>query len=281
MTSHNSEIDVAATDSTRADTAFTGSIPEIYDRFMVPMLFQPYARDLARRILGLAPGAILETAAGSGVLPRVLAPQLSPETDYIITDLNQEMLDHARSRQPGLDWRQADALALPFDDGRFDCLACQFGVMFFPDRAQGFAEARRVLRPGGTYLFNVWDRISENALADMVTDAAAAILPDDPPRFLARTPHGYHDPVLIAQELRYAGFRDVGISYVDGMSRVEDPTHPAIAFCRGTPLYGEILDRDPDTLAEIIARASDRIAARYGPGPVSAPMRALIITAIA
>mgnify|MGYP003884717419 CR=1 FL=1 len=150
LTSHNSEIDVAATDSTRADTAFTGSIPEIYDRFMVPMLFQPYARDLARRILGLAPGAILETAAGSGVLPRVLAPQLSPETDYIITDLNQEMLDHARSRQPGLDWRQADALALPFDDGRFDCLACQFGVMFFPDRAQGFAEARRVLRPGGT-----------------------------------------------------------------------------------------------------------------------------------
>ena len=177
------------------DTVFAGSIPELYDRLMVPLIFDVYARDMARRVAALRPRRVLETATGTGAVTRAMTAAL-PEAALIATDLNQAMLDHAAARHPSRDsvqWRQADALALPFEDASFDVVVCQFGAMFFPDRVKGYAEARRVVKPGGHYLFSVWDRIADNEFADVVTEALARIFPDDPPRFLARTPHGYHD----------------------------------------------------------------------------------------
>jgi ubiquinone/menaquinone biosynthesis C-methylase UbiE len=159
-----------------ADKAFTGSIPENYDRHMVPLIFLSYAQDMAQRAAALSPRAVLETAAGSGVVTRALASQLSPDAKYIVTDFNQPMLDYAAARQGAdnrISWRQADALALPFDDAAFDLVCCQFGAMFFPDRQAGYREARRVLEPGGHFLFSVWDRIEENVFADDVTNALA------------------------------------------------------------------------------------------------------------
>ena len=161
--------------------------------------------DLADR--GCRPGRprdVLETAAGTGVLTRALASRLAPSTRIVATDLNQPMLDQAAQRQQAaaVEWRQADALALPFADASFDVVACQFGAMFFPDKVQGYSEARRVLRPGGRFLFNVWDRIEENEFADVVTQALAEVFPDDPPRFMARTPHGHHDVGRIRDELQ-------------------------------------------------------------------------------
>ena len=144
------------------DKVFAGSIPENYDRYMVPLIFEPYAADIARRAASLSPSAVLETAAGSGVVTRALAPRLPQGASYIVTDLNQPMVDYAASRQPPdtrIKWRQADALALPFENAAFDLVCCQFGAMFFPDRTSGYREARRVLKPGGHFLFNVWDRI--------------------------------------------------------------------------------------------------------------------------
>src|SRR5579871_3012591 len=146
------------------DQVFAGSIPENYDRYVTPLIFEPYAADLAERAAALAPRAVLETAAGTGVVTRALAPRLPHGARYVATDLNQPMIDYAASRQPAgarIEWGQADALALPFEDGAFDLVCCQFGVMFFPDRIAGYREARRVLRPGGRFLFNVWDRIEE------------------------------------------------------------------------------------------------------------------------
>src|SRR4051794_32565409 len=196
------------------DKVFAGSIPENYDRYMVPLIFEPFAADLARRAASLSPGAVLEVAAGTGVVTRALAPKLSPGASYVVTDLNQPMLDYAASQQAAdsrVQWRQADALALPFEDAAFDLVCCQFGAMFFPDRPAGYREARRVLTPGGRFLFNVWDRIEENVFADDVTNALASIFPGDPPRFLARTPHGYHDTALIRRDLEGAGFSRVRI----------------------------------------------------------------------
>src|SRR4051812_17398795 len=141
------------------DKVFAGSIPENYDRYMVPLIFQSFADDLARRVAALAPLAVLETAAGSGAVTRALTAKLGPQASYVVTDLNQPMLDYAASRQPADDrvrWRQADALALPFDDESFDVVCCQFGAMFFPDREAGYREAGRVLKPGGHFVFNVW-----------------------------------------------------------------------------------------------------------------------------
>jgi ubiquinone/menaquinone biosynthesis C-methylase UbiE len=173
------------------DKVFAGSVPENYDRYMVPLIFAPYAADLAERAASLSPYAVLEIAAGTGVVTRALSPKLSPDASYFVTDLNQPMLDYAASRQgpdTRITWRQANALALPFENAAFDVVCCQFGAMFFPDRSAAYREAKRVLKPGGHLLFSVWDRIEENVFADDVTKALARIFPNDPPRFLARTP---------------------------------------------------------------------------------------------
>ena len=145
----------------QSDKVFIGSIPRIYDDYLVPLIFQGFAQDLAQRVANLSPTAVLETAAGSGVVARALAPELSQSCRYVVTDLNQPMLDQAAERQGAdarITWQQADALALPFDDAAFDVVCCQFGVMFFPDRVRGYREVRRLLEPGGHWLFNVWDR---------------------------------------------------------------------------------------------------------------------------
>lgn len=172
-----------------SDKVFSGSIPDVYDKFLVPLIFEPYAADLSQRLATFAPKRVLETAAGTGVLTRAIAQRL-PEVEIVATDLNQPMLDRAAVRlsRGRLTWRQADALALPFEDGSFDAVVCQFGVMFFPDRVQGFRQARRVLRGGGSFLFNAWDHISKNEMVTVAAAALAEMFPDDPPRFMERTP---------------------------------------------------------------------------------------------
>ena len=145
------------------DKDFAGSVPENYDRHMVPLIFEPYAADMARRGAALSPSAVLEIAAGTGAVTRALATKLSRGASYTVTDLNRPMLDYAASRQPSdnrITWRQADALALPFENATFDLVCCQFGAMFFPDRPAAYREAKRVLKPGGHFLLSVWDRIA-------------------------------------------------------------------------------------------------------------------------
>ena len=263
------------------DNLFAGSIPKIYDRFLVPLIFESYACDLARRLAGTDPRDVLETAAGTGVLTRAIAAQL-PEVCLVATDLNQPMLDHAAARQPGgrVAWRQADALALPFEIASFDAVVCQFGVMFFPDKVQGCKETHRVLRPGGHFFFSVWDRISENEFSDVVTRALAALFPRDPPSFMARTPHGYHDVERIRDDLQTAGFKEIAIEAVDGKSRAASPGDAAIAYCQGTPLRSEIEERDASGLEAATRRATEALAQRFGPGPIEGRIRALVVTAV-
>ncbi|WP_085884436.1 class I SAM-dependent methyltransferase [Oceanibacterium hippocampi] len=265
-----------------ADKVFSDSIPEIYDRYLVPLIFEAFAADLAGRVAASRPGHVLETAAGSGVVTRALAPLLGPDARYVASDLNQPMLQRAIDRQgkdKRIDWRQADALALPFDDASFDVLCCQFGVMFFPDRVAGYREARRVLKPGGRFLFNAWDAIEHNDLARMVTDAAAKIFPTDPPRFLARTPHGYHDVAAIVDDLRTADFVDIEVETLARPSTAPGPRDPAIAYCQGTPLRNEILARAPAGLGEVTDRIAEAIAAACGDGPVSGKVQAHVVVA--
>jgi ubiquinone/menaquinone biosynthesis C-methylase UbiE len=266
------------------DTVFAGSIPENYDRYLVPLIFESFAQDIAQRGAALSPSSVLETAAGSGVVTRALAPKLSPDANYVATDLNQPMLDFAARRQAAdnrISWRKADALALPFEDAVFDLVCCQFGVMFFPDRQSGYREAKRVLKPGGYFLFNVWDRIEENVFANDVTNALAEVFPSDPPRFLARTPHGYHDTALIHGELEKAGFSSVAIETRTDQSRASSPRHPAVAYCQGTPLRNEIEARDADKLEAATNYAASKIADRHGSGEVAAKIQAHVIVAVA
>jgi SAM-dependent methyltransferase len=266
--------------SSEVDKVFAGSIPRLYEEYLVPLIFAPYAEDLAARIATRTPSRILEIAAGTGVVTRALAARLPESTAIVATDLNPGMLETAAqvgTSRP-VQWRQADAMQLPFADAEFDVVVCQFGVMFFPDRRHAFAEARRVLRPGGAFVFNAWDRIEDNGFADVVTSSLTSLFPDDPPRFLARTPHGYHDRATIEGDVRGAGFASlVLIDTVAARSTAPTARHPAIAFCQGTPLRSEIEARDPARLGEATEVAATAVARRFGPGPVDGKMQAHIV----
>ncbi|MER9305300.1 class I SAM-dependent methyltransferase [Mesorhizobium sp. M0293] len=263
------------------DKLFTGSIPEIYDRAMVPLIFEPYAQDLAERVSKLGPQSVLEVAAGTGVVTRALAARLPAQTRIVATDLNQPMLDHARTRMtddPRIIWQQADAQALPFEDARFDAVVCQFGAMFFPDRVAAYGQVRRVMRPGGHFLFNVWSAIEENEFAEEATRALGDFFPADPPRFMARTPHGYHNADVIRADLHAAGFRDVTIEPLGAVSAAPSPYEAAVAYCQGTPLRAEIEARG-GSLEEVTRHVANAMGKRFGEGPVRGRIRALVVTA--
>jgi len=265
-----------------SDKVFAGSIPKFYDTLMVPLIFEAYAANMAELVAASLPSAVLETAAGSGVVTRALAPKLKPDARYVVTDLNQPMLDYAATRQGPdgrIEWRQADALHLPFEDASFDVVCCQFGAMFFPNRMAGYAEALRVLRPGGRFVFSVWDRIEENAFADEVTNAVAALFPHDPPRFLSRTPHGYHDIAVIRDDLSRAGFADIEIQTREEVSRAPSARAAATAYCQGTPLRNEVEARDVSLLQLATDRAAQAITSRHGEGPVAGKIQAHVIVA--
>jgi len=263
------------------DAAFAGSIPALYEQYLGSLLFQPYAEVMAARLDGLTQGRVLETAAGTGIVTRALAKALPRDVEIVATDLNQAMLDLASGKlqAPNVRWQQADAQALPFDDASFDAVVCQFGVMFFPEKAKAFAEARRMLRPGGVFLFNAWDRIEENEFADTVTTALETVFPKDPPRFMARTPHGYYDRSHIARDLADGGFTTPPrIDTVAARSRAKSPREPAIAYCQGTPLRNEIETRDAARLSEATDVAAEAIARRFGRNAVDGKIQAHIVT---
>ena len=266
-----------------SDEIFAGSIPDIYDEYLVPMIFENYAEILASRATARTPRDLLETAAGSGVVTRAVARRLEPAARLVVTDLNQPMLDRA-VRMQGADarisWAQADAQNLPFADESFDVVLCQFGAMFYPDRVKGYAEARRVMRRGGRFLFNIWDRIETNEFADAVTRAVGELFPQDPPLFLARTPHGHGDVGIIRADLAAAGFDAISIDTTTGISRAPSARHAAIAYCQGTPLRNEIEARDPSGLERVTEHAAQAIARRWGAGPVEAKIQAHVIEAV-
>ncbi len=264
------------------DADFVGSVPEFYERYLVPLIFGPYADDLTSRVHDCDARSVLEVACGTGVLTRALAAGLHPDAAIMASDLNQPMVDHAADVGTAreVSWRQADVVDLPFEDGSFDAVVCQFGVMFFPDRPKAFTEIRRVLGPGGVFLFSTWDRIETNEFAHVVATAAASAFPNDPPDFLARTPYGYFDPRDIRGDLSAGGFDEhVEIDVLEARSLADSAEAPAVAFCHGTPLRGEIESRDPSSLAHVTSVATARIAEQFGETDVDGLIRGFTVTA--
>lgn len=264
-----------------ADRVFQGSIPSLYEQHLGPMIFTPYAQDMASRLNGTRLSEVLETAAGTGIVTRALVSVLPLDVSIVATDLNQAMLDHASSRLSSsqVTWQQADAQSLPFPDGSFDAVVCQFGAMFFPDKPKAFREARRVLKPDGRFLVSVWDRIETNEFADVVVQSVATLFPDDPPVFLARTPHGHHDTAALAAQLRAAGFATVTTETIARESAAPSAQSVAIGYCQGTPMRTEIEARGTGRLAEATELAAAAIAARFGAGPITGRIQAHVITA--
>jgi ubiquinone/menaquinone biosynthesis C-methylase UbiE len=264
-----------------SDAEFSGSIPALYDRCLGPLLFEPYARDIAERVAAIAPRRILETAAGTGIVTAAMVREI-PDAEIVATDLNEAMLAVAaeRVRSPMVTFQPADAQELPFADGSFDLVVAQFGAMFFPDRVGAYREACRVLKKGGLFLFNVWDRLEANPASAAAAAAIADLFPDDPPSFLSRVPFGYHDPVLIEKDLHAAGFDEVVIETVAMRSRAADPGEAATGLAMGTPLRAEIEARDPARLQEAADAAAAALRSLAGEdGTLDAPMSALVVSA--
>ncbi|HJU83996.1 MAG TPA: class I SAM-dependent methyltransferase [Holophagaceae bacterium] len=258
---------------------FAGSIPEYYERFLRPMLFQPYAEDLAARAAAL-PGPVLELACGTGILTRNLLPRLPDDAAYSVTDLNPPMIEEARRRVPEdarIAWRQADMTALPFGDGLFGTVVCQFGFMFPPDKAEAFRECRRVLRDGGTLLFNVWTSLDRNPANIALQRALDALFPDNPSTFL-QIPFGFHDQSLITELLQANGFAGLRIEPVVLDCRSAHARDFAIGMVRGTPLANDLSARGADP-EQVIDAAEAELAALGGREPFCCPMEALVVQA--
>jgi SAM-dependent methyltransferase len=264
----------------RVTDSFDDHVAMIYERHLVPLIFEPFARETAIRVASTPARRVLEIAAGTGVVTRALVSRLAPEVKITATDLSQAMLDRAQAvgtTRPVI-WRQANAMALPFADAKFDAVVCQFGAMFFADKARAFAEARRLLAPGGVFLFSVWDRIEENELADEVTNSLGHLYPDDPPRFLRRIPHGYFDVDTIVSDLAVGGFANPEVETITARSQTSSALVPAMSYCEGTPLRGEIEARGQYRLADVTDVAANAIARRFSAGPIDAKIQAHLVT---
>jgi SAM-dependent methyltransferase len=258
--------------------AFTGEIPEAYERLLVPVMFAPYAREIARRVALGGPARVLEVACGTGALTRELRHALPSFTPLVATDLNEAMV--ARAREAGTDgvaWATADAAALPFDDAEFDAVACGFGLMFLPDRVAGLAEAERVLRPGGTLVASVWRPLAEHPAHAAVADGLAEAFPDDPPRFLD-TPYGYHDRAALRRDADAAGFGALDLDDVRHVGEAASARAFVEGILRGTPLAHDVEARGAD-LDGLAAALAARVAARCGDAPCRVPLAATIVTA--
>lgn len=264
-----------------SDARFTGSIAAIYEHHMVPLFFEPYAVDLVGRWRDLQRGRLIELAAGTGAVTRALHEALPPAVHITATDLNEGMLKLGASRVSGarVTWQLADASQLPFEDASADALVCQFGVMFLPDKVAAYREAWRVLRAGARYVFNVWDQLGQNEVTAIASSTVAALFPDDPPGFMARTPFGYFDLALIRSQLLGAGFTRVEIETVQKVSRATSAADVAFALCQGTPLRGEIEARDAARLDEATTAVGAALQRRFGEGPFDNCMSAHVVTA--
>jgi ubiquinone/menaquinone biosynthesis C-methylase UbiE len=266
------------------DVKFAGSIPVVYERHLVPLLFEPYARDLAARLAGLESGRLIEVAAGTGALTRAIARALPSTVEMVATDLNEAMLrvgeaNFKAENDRSVRFQHADARSLPFDDASADTVVCQFGIMFLPDKLAAFREARRVLRARGRYIFNSWDQLAKNELSEIVAAAVAQLFPSDPPTFYERMPFGYADVEAIRSDLERAGFTHIAIETVQKTARAPSAEDAAFGLCQGTPLRNEIEARNPELLDEATRRAADAIRARYGNGPFEHSMSAHVATA--
>lgn len=266
----------------QGDKVFSGPIATVYDNVMGPIYFAPFAHDLAARVAALKPGTILETAAGSGIATEAMVAAL-PNAQVAATDLNQAMIDVARTKPhlAGVTWQACDATQLPFPDQSFDLVVCQFGAMFFPDKVVAYRDAHRVLKPGGHFVFNVWDTLATNPAPVVLLDALAKVFPSDPPSFLGRIPHGYNDVPQIIQHMETAGFRHVSATHVSLPCRSSSAEEMAAALCQGTPTRAEIETREPGGLNRVTAEVAKAFAAKFGSGAIETTMQAIVISGAA
>jgi SAM-dependent methyltransferase len=264
------------------NAAFVGDIPANYDRYLGPIFFHGFADDLAGRV-HVTPGMrVLETACGTGIVTRRLLDRIGGHGSLVATDLNEAMIAQGRVHIPAgagrVEWQPADATKLPFPDGSFDAVVCQFGLMFFPDKTAGVREAFRVLKPGGRYLFNVWDAITRNPIARIAHETVGGFFRDDPPTFYS-VPFSLHDPEPIRALLAQAGFGEIEVTRLEKIGTSPSAADAATGLIEGNPILGAIMERRPEALADIKQAVAVAVAAELGDPPARIPLSAIAFSA--
>ncbi len=267
----------------QSHSQFTGTIPEIYDTYLGPLLFEFTAKDLASRVRDhiASHSKILEVACGTGIATNHFR-KASPETAVILaTDLNGAMIEHAQKKQghlPGVTFEIADAMALPFEDLEFDLVLCQFGIMFFPDKLKALTEMSRVLKPGGRLAFNVWDSFEQNKCVAIAHETISGFFDDEPPKFL-KTPFGFYDIDPIKNLLAQAGFHNIEFDIVSETIEGLDPVHVARGLVEGNPGIIEINERAIAKASEVTKAVAQAIEDEFGPRPLKIPLQAIAFKA--
>jgi ubiquinone/menaquinone biosynthesis C-methylase UbiE len=262
-------------------TKFSGSIPAAYDRYLGPILFQPYAEDLATRLPVSKTGSVLELACGTGILTRVLRTYLPSKVKLIATDLNEPMFRQATAKfgkNERVRWLEADACDLPFDGRKFDAVVCQFGIMFVPDKAHAAREAYRVLKRDGIFLFNVWDAMKHNKLGELAHRTITGFFEKDPPTFY-QIPFSYHNRTEIRRILKQAGFREIKTEVIPKIGKASRAEDVAKGLVEGNPVAVTIAKRDPSLLPIITGAVTGAITRRFGKRDIRAPMQAIVVQA--
>jgi ubiquinone/menaquinone biosynthesis C-methylase UbiE len=246
---------------------------------MGPVVFEPYAIDIAKR-LPYGPGMrVLEIAAGTGQATRHLLDRLPEDAEIIATDISLEMMTIGRRNlsDPRLEWQIADGLDLPFGPFSFDVVVCQFGVMFFHDKDRGFAEAFRVLAPGGRYLFSTWCSHEDNPWAGAIHRTMERLFLPDPILFMNR-PFGYCDQEQIKDSLSQIGFVDIKIDVVGRELATESAGAFARSAIEGTPMLHAIIDRAGD-VEQCVHAVAEEFRREFGDHPMLSKLNALVVTA--
>ncbi|CAN5368660.1 methyltransferase domain-containing protein [soil metagenome] len=267
--------------TTQTPIAFSGKIPVNYDTYLGPMFFEPYALDLANRISKLKAGKILELASGTGRLTKLLPAVIDKATEIIASDINPSMVAFGKeiSKNENIKWMEIDAVSLPFEDETFDLVVVQFGVMFYSDKVKAFKEAHRVLKPGGTFLFNCWDEINNNPMPIIANEVLRHFFPENTPAFYS-VPFSYFNDMEIKSDLQKAGFEktEIELLFLTGFSK--SPQQAAKGLIEGTPTITAIEDRDPTVLPELIAYLEDKIIQNFGSATIEIPLRARVVSTI-
>jgi ubiquinone/menaquinone biosynthesis C-methylase UbiE len=263
-------------------TAFAGSVPANYDRYLGPLLFEPYALDLIDRLKSDPLKKVLELACGTGKVTRLLISLLPEDARLIASDLNPDMLALAQMLvlDSNIQWRVVDAHTLPFDKESFDHVVCQFGVMFFSDKPVAFREIYRVLQPSGKFLFNVWDELPYNPRVSVIKKVMDEMFGEQAPDFLKKGAYSFFDKNEIRRLLAHTGFRNIRIDRVEKQTVYSDPDDLVTGFVDGSPLSKFKRDQPASVIQEVRSRMRAELiiqAEQYGS---TVPLTALVVEAV-
>ncbi len=260
---------------------FTGEIPKYYEKYLGPLIFKEYAEDLAHRVSVPSNGVILEIAAGTGMATRKLRDTVSSDVHIIATDITNDMLDMAKKKfddNDNIEFQLANAIDLPFEDSKFDVLVCQFSLMFFPNKIEALKEAKRVLKPGGTFIFNVWDSFKHNDFVRIVNQTVVNCLPFEPPIFFS-VPFGFYNIEVIKELLYEAGFTELEIAVLPKISKSNEARDVASGFVLGTPVRLQIEESAEEPLEKIVDIVERSIGDEFGYNSLEANIQAIVFTA--